>query len=310
MDLNELSVFVRVAQQGSFSAAAKSLGMPVSTVSRRVSGLEERLGVSLIKRTTRKLSLSEHGLRFYEGCAPHLEGLEAAEARVTDSRNEIEGRLRVTAPVAFGRGEFVDFVSGFLSRHPKIEIELAITNLYVDLVTSGVDIAIRFGELADSGAVARRLGVSRRVLVAAPEYLKHRGVPRAPEDLASHDCVLFLGRTEGAEWTLRKGRRQKRIQIGGRVTANNLELVHELTLRGHGVALLPEPYAVEGARSGALRRILPKWTSAPIPVHAVFLSRKFVPAKLQLFLTELAAWESSTWHREHALGRTARSPSP
>ena len=306
IDLNELSVFVRVAQHGSFSAAARSLGMPVSTVSRRVSDLEERLGVSLIKRTTRKLSLSEHGLRFYEGCAPHLEGLEAAEAGVTDSRTEIEGLLRVTAPVALGRGEFVDFVSGFLSRHPKMKIDLAITNLYVDLVTSQVDVAIRFGDLADSGAVARRLGVSRRVLVAAPEYLKRRGVPRAPEDLTSHDCVLFLGKTEGAEWILRKDRRQMRIQISGRVTANNLELVNEFTLRGHGVALLPEPYAVERASNGTLRRILPQWTSAPIPVHAVFLNRKFVPAKLQTFLTELAAWENSTWHKEHAVGGAAR----
>lgn len=300
VDLNELSVFVRVAQHGSFSAAAKSLGMPVSTVSRRVSDLERRLGVSLIKRTTRKLSLSEHGLRFYESSAPHLEGLAAAEAAVTESRTEIEGLLRVTAPVALGRGEFVDFVSGFLSRHPKMKIDLAITNLYVDLVTSQVDVAIRFGELADSGVVARRLGVSRRVLVAAPEYLKLRGVPRTPEDLTSHDCVLFLGKTEKTAWILRNDRRQMRVDIQGRVTANNLELVNEFTLRGHGIALLPEPYAIEGATNGTLQRILAKWTSAPIPVHAVFLNRKFVPAKLRTFLTELAGWENATWHKQHA----------
>jgi DNA-binding transcriptional LysR family regulator len=298
-DLNEIAVFVRVAQLGSFSAAARSLAMPVSTVSRKVAELEARLGVSLLKRTTRKVALSEQGLRFCEDCAPHLEALEEAKAGVTDTRAEIEGTLHVTAPVALGRGEFIDFVTAFLDRHREMKVDLAITNEFVDLVATHVDVAIRFGELADSGLVAKRLGVSRRVLVAAPSYLKERGVPRSPQDLPAHDCVVFLGKTEGAEWRLESGRRRVRVRVGGRVSANNLELAHELAVRGRGVALLPEPYAVAGAAAGSLRRVLPRWTSAPIPVHAVYLSRKFVPAKLATFLTELAGWKNSTWRPAH-----------
>src|SRR5688500_8033832 len=152
-DLNQLSIFVRVAQLGSFSSAAKSLGVPVSTLSRKVSELEARLGVNLIKRTTRKLNLSEQGLRFYEGCAPHLLGLDEAEAGLTNARAELEGVLHVTAPVALGRGEFLDFISGFAKKYPKLRIDLTITNQFVDLVATRVDVAIRFGELADSSVI-------------------------------------------------------------------------------------------------------------------------------------------------------------
>jgi DNA-binding transcriptional LysR family regulator len=294
-DLNQLSIFVRVAQLGSFSGAARSLGVPVSTVSRKVSELEGRLGVNLIKRTTRKLNLSEQGLRFYESCAPLLQGLEEAESALTNARTELEGVLRVTAPVALGRGEFLDFVSGFSNRYPRLRIELTITNQFVDLVATQVDVAIRFGELADSSVIARRLGASRRMLAASPEYLKRRRPPRSPRELSQHDCVVFRGETEGADWSLYAGRQRARVRVVGRVSANNFESVNDLAIRGHGVALLPEPYLIAGSAAGSLRRVLPRWTSAPIPVHAVYLGRKFLPAKLQTFLGELARFENSTW---------------
>jgi DNA-binding transcriptional LysR family regulator len=296
-DLNELAVFVRVAQLGSFSGAARSMGMPVSTVSRRVKALEARLGVSLIKRTTRKLSLSEHGLRFYERCAPHLEGLDSAEAGLTEARGEIDGLLQVTAPVALGAGEFTDFISGFMRRHPKVRINLVITNELVDLVSAPIDVAIRFGELSDSGAIAKRLGTTQRVLVASPAYLQKHGTPRSPQDLRDHDCVLFPGKTDGAEWLLQDGRHRVRIPVTGPVIANNLESANAFAIRGHGVALLPEPYVIAGAAAGSLARILRPWMSAPIPVHAVYLNRKFVPAKLQTFLNELTTWKNATWRK-------------
>ena len=197
-DLNELSIFVRVAELGSFSGAARVLGMPVSSVSRKIAELEARLGLNLIKRTTRKLNLSEPGQSFFERCAPLLRGLEEAEAGLTEARVELEGVLHVTAPAALGRGEFIDFVSSFLSKHPKLGIDLAVTNQYLDFVATQVDVAIRFGELSDSGVIAKRLGSSQRVLVAAPAYLKQRGRPRLPEDLSRHDAVLFSSKTEGS----------------------------------------------------------------------------------------------------------------
>jgi DNA-binding transcriptional LysR family regulator len=294
-DLNEISIFVRVAQLGSFSGAARALGMPVSSVSRKVAELEARLGSNLIKRTTRKLNLSEQGLGFFERCAPLLQGLEEAEAGLTEMRVEPEGVLHVTAPVALGRGEFLDFIASFLSRNPKLRIELAVTNQYLDFVATQVDVAIRFGELADSGVIAKRLGSSQRVLVAAPAYLKERGRPRLPHDLSRHDCVLFSSKAEGSEWKLQSHRRRARIRVAGRVTANNLESVNELAVRGLGVALLPEPYLLAGSAAGQLERVLPAWTSAPIPVHAVYLDRKFAPAKVQAFLAALVGWKNSTW---------------
>jgi DNA-binding transcriptional LysR family regulator len=297
-DLNELSLFVRVAELGSFSAAARSRKVPVSTVSRKVAELERRLGVNLIKRTTRKLSLSAEGRAFLENCAPHLQALEDAEAGLRQAHVDVQGVLRISAPVALGRGEFLDFVSGFAARHPRLQLELAITNQFVDLVSTHIDVAIRFGELADSSIVRRRLGVSRRLLVASPEYVKRRGTPRTPEELARHDCVLFLGESAGQHYTLHDTRRRVRVRARGMVSANNLETVNELAVRGHGVALLPEPYAIAGAALGQLTRVLPRWTSAPIPVHAVYLGRKFVPVSVQRFLAELSTWKNSTWRKD------------
>jgi DNA-binding transcriptional LysR family regulator len=293
-DLNEVALFVRVAQLGSFSAAARATGTPVSTVSRKLAGLERRLGLTLIKRTTRKLSLSEHGLSFYEDCAPHLQALEQAEAGLSNAGSRLQGTLRVTAPVSLGRGDFIDFVSRFVADHPSLHVELSITNQFVDLVSTQVDVAIRFGALSDSGAIAKHLGVNRRVPMAAADYLKRRGTPRKPEELAQHDCVLFLGKTEGLDWHLQRGRRRARVRVNGPLSANNLETVHELALRGHGVAMLPESYAA----AGSLKRILSPWASAPIPVHAVYLNRKFVPAKLQAFLKALSGWQNSIWRKE------------
>jgi DNA-binding transcriptional LysR family regulator len=297
-DLNEISIFVRVAQLGSFSAAARSLGAPVSTVSRKVAELESRLGVQLIKRTTRKLNLSEFGLRFYENCAPPLQALDDAEAGLAEQRVRLQGVLHVTAPVALGTGEFIAFVSSFLLEHPDLKVDLVITNQFVDLIATQVDVAIRFGELSDSGVIAKRLGVSRRVLVASPSYLKKRGTPRSPAELSSHECVLFLGKTGGTEWNLQHGKLRARVGVKGHVSANNFESASQFAVRGHGVALIPEHYAVAGAAAGVLERVLPRWTSAPIPVHAVFLNRKFVPAKLQSFLSALSSWKNSTWRKD------------
>jgi len=298
-DLNGLRVFARVADLGSFSAAARSLQSPVSTISRKVAELEERLGVLLIKRTTRKLSLSEEGRRLFDSSAGHLQALAEAEAKLTCAGTSAKGALRVSAPVAFGRGEFIDFVSLFARTHPEIRLDLSITNEFVDLVRSGVDVAIRFGELEDASVIVRRLGVSRRVLVASPAYLKQRRKPRTVPELTQHDCVLFA-KTESAEWLLQRGKRRAKVSVRGALSANNFETVTEFAVRGHGIALVPAPYSLTGLANGSLVRVLPEWSSAAIPVHAVYLARKFVPRRLQTFLSALTSWENFTWRKEPA----------
>lgn len=292
---NDVAVFVGVGRLGSFSAAAKLTGMPVSTVSRKVAALEASLKTTLIRRTTRKLHMTEEGALLYESCATHLEGLAEAIAGVSRARTELEGVLRVTAPVALGRGEFIDFVAGFMARHPGVRIDLAITNDQLDLVTAKVDVAIRFGALESSSVIGRRLGSSRRVLVAAPSYLDRRGKPRALRDLSKHDVIVFGPNDGSIEWALTDGRRTLRIPVLPRAAANNLETVSELARRGLGIALLPEAYVRDGGRPGGLARVISRWSSAAIPVHALHAGRKFLPARVRVFLDELKAWPNATW---------------
>ncbi|HTU58295.1 MAG TPA: substrate binding domain-containing protein, partial [Polyangiales bacterium] len=191
----------------------------------------------------------------------------------------------------------IDFISRFARSHPEIRLDLSITNEFVDLVRSGVDVAIRMGELEDASVIVRRLGVSRRMLVAAPSYLKQRRKPRTVPELAQHDCVLFA-KTETADWQLYRGKRRAKVRVRGSLSANNFDTVVELALRGHGVALVPSAYALAGLADGTLTRILPEWSSGPIPVHAVYLARKFVPRRLQTFLSELTRWENFAWRKE------------
>jgi len=296
-DLNEIAIFVRVAQLRSFSAAARSLQLPVSTVSRKISDMEKRLGVSLMKRTTRKLNLTDHGATFYDRCAPLVNGIEQAQDAMTSSGVEPEGELHLSAPQALARGEFMAFISDFLGRHPKISINLEITNQFADLVSTSVDLAIRFGELADSTVVARKLGVSHRVLVASPAYLKRKGMPREVRDIGKHDCILFSSKKRDAIWQLQNGRNRVRLNVSGPAAANNFETVSELAVRGHGIALVPQSYAARAQR-GELKQVLPQWKSPPIPVHAVHLNRKLAPAKVRAFLAELLEWENSLWSRQ------------
>lgn len=294
-DLNEIMIFSRVAQFGSFSGAAKSLGVPVSMVSRKISDLESRLGILLIKRTTRKLSLTEEGSYLFENCATQVHEIEEAELNLTKSKSDPQGLLKVTVPMTLGRGPFLDFVSDFMKKYPGIEVDLNITNLYVDLVTGDIDVAIRFGDLPSAGVIAKKLGVSRRCLAASPEYLRKRGTPANIQDLKNHDCILFQSRGSETTWELLNGRTKNRVTVKGKLSANNFETVNEMTIRGHGIAFLTESYVIAGLADRSLKRVLPQWGSAPVPVHALYLSRKLMPRKLEVFLDEISRWESAVW---------------
>ena len=193
-DLNDIAVFVRVAQFESFSRAARALGMPVSTVSRRVTALEERIGATLLQRTTRKLSLTAQGRAYYNQCSEPLSHLFDAERVLTETQKKPEGLLRVSAPVILGQEPFYAFLSSFLKTYPSIQVDLFVTNLFLDLIVENIDVAIRFGELPDSSLIAQRIGKSVRYVVAAPDYLRGRLPPSRPEDLRQHQCVLLHAR--------------------------------------------------------------------------------------------------------------------
>ncbi|NLR98206.1 LysR family transcriptional regulator [Rhizobium sp. P38BS-XIX] len=294
-DLNDIAIFVKVAQFESFSRAAHALGMPVSTVSRRVTALEEQLGVTLLQRTTRKLSLTAQGRAYFNQCSEPLSQLDDAERVLVNAQRKPEGLLRITVPVVLGQEPFYDFVSAFLKSHPLIKIDLFITNVFLDLIAENIDLAIRFGELQDSSIIAQRLGKSVRYVVATPSYLEGRRPPANPEDLSEHDCILLNGRNNEAEWHLVNGQKSAKIQVSGPISSRDFQSVSAFTYKGHGIGFFPSNYCDDQIERGELVRLLPEWASPEIFVHAVYQTRRFVPLKLQLFLDALKAWKSPLW---------------
>jgi DNA-binding transcriptional LysR family regulator len=297
-NLDDLQIFVKVAHFESISRAARSLAMPISTVSRRLSVLESRLGVSLLRRTTRRITLTAQGREYFDQCREPLTLLDEAERVLTFGQKAPEGVLRISVPVTVGQEPFLDFLSDFLRAQARIRIELFITNQFLDLVAENLDIAIRFGDLKDSSVVATRLGKTIRHVVATPEYLKGRKPPAEPADLREHDCVLLNARNGEAEWDLVNGRKKARVHVSGRVSSRDFNSVSTFVYRGHGIGLLPSTFCDEAVAAGTLIRLLPKWTSPPILVFAVYSNRKFLPLRLNVFLKALAAWKSPLWLRE------------
>jgi DNA-binding transcriptional LysR family regulator len=297
-NLDDVLIFVKVAQFESISRAARSLGMPISTVSRRLSLLESKLGVSLLRRTTRRVTLTAQGREYFNHCREPLTLLDEAERVLTLGQKAPEGLLRISVPVILGQEPFLDFLSGFLKAEPRIRIDLFITNLFLDLVAENVDVAIRFGELEDSSVVATRIGKSIRYIVATAEYMKGRKLPVEPADLKLHNCVMLSARNNETDWDLVSGRKKARIRVSGPISSRDFNSVSTFVYRGHGIGLLPSTYCHEALASGALVRLLPKWTSPQIPVFAVYSNRKFLPLRLNVFLNALAAWKSPLWIKE------------
>ena len=299
-DLDNVLIFAKVAQYESISRAARALSMPISTVSRRLSVLEAQLGVALLRRTTRRVTLTPQGRDYFNECQEPLSLLKEAERVLTQSQKQPEGLLRITVPVVLSHDSFLQFLSGFLHAHPGVRIDLHITNTFLDIVAENIDVAVRFGDLPDSSVVARRIGENVRYVVAAPSYLKGRELLREPADLERHDCVMLAAKNNEARWDLVSGRRKARVHVSGPVATRDFNTVSTFVLRGHGIGLAPSIHCEEHIARGRLVRLLPKWTSPPIPVFAVYQSRKYLPLRLSKFLEALAAWRSPLWIKDRS----------
>ena len=294
-DLNDIAVFVKVAQLGSFSRAAHALGMPVSTVSRKVSALESELSVTLLQRTTRKLALTSQGRDYFHQCSEPLNLLFDAERVLTQTQRKPEGSLKISVPVVLGQDPFLEFISDFLKIYPSIKIDLFITNAFLDLIAENVDVAIRFGDLRDSTLIAKKIGSQVRYVVASPEYLKDRKPPTEPKDLRLHQCVLLNGKNNEADWELLNGRKRAGIRVSGPISSRDFQSVSTFVYRGHGTGFLPSTYCNDKIRKGELVRLLPNWTSKQLEVHTVYPTRHFLPSRLHVFLEALRAWKSPLW---------------
>lgn len=288
MDLNEVRTFVRVVQAGSFSRAAGQLGMPNSTVSAKVSSLERRLGVTLLQRTTRKLRLTEAGEAYFRECVQGLEAIQRAEAEVSSTQLEPQGLLRVTCPKDMSGAGLVSIVTRLNKKYPKLALEFLFTDRFVDLVAEGVDVAVRAGELGDSGLIARKAGSSCWVPFASPAYLKRAGTPAHPKELREHSCIQFSPLGEGA-WQLSKGKQTLTVPLSQRILGNDINLIRALAVEGIGIALLPTYVAQSELSAGRLVRVLPEWRAALDPIHLVYPEQKHMPPKLRAFLDEALA---------------------
>src|SRR6516162_1488068 len=220
-DFDNLLIFAKVAQFELNSIAGLCPLMPVSTVSRRLSLLEAELGVTLLRRTTRRVCLTRQGRDYFSECQEPLNLLQEAERVLTQTQKKPEGLLRITIPFTLSREPFLDFISAFLKDHPRIRVDLFITNRFLDLVAENVDVAIRIGELRDSSIIARRLGKTVFYVVAAPEYLRARTLPEEPADLKLHDCVLLNGKNNERDWDLVSGRRKVTVHVSGPLSSRD-----------------------------------------------------------------------------------------
>jgi len=279
-----IPVFIAVVERGGFSPAAKLLGISKSAVSKRINQLEQNLGVKLLHRTTRKISLTEAGEHFFEHAEIANNAAKDAEDAVAQLQGEPQGRLRINTPMSFGRLHIAPLIPAFLKRYPKISIDMVMSDEVIDLVGSGFDVAIRSGNLVDSNLIARKLAPLRSVLCASPEYLEKYGYPKSLADLKQHNCVLFSFSRDLREWTFNKEGLSEAIEIRGNYQVNNSEALQEALLQGIGIGRLPTFVASTEIKAGRLTPLFPEYEMLEQSIYAVFLERQYMPAKVRAFL--------------------------
>lgn len=282
-----MTVFVRVAELGSLSAAGRDLRLSQPAVSQKVSALEQHLGVRLVNRTTRQLALTEAGRRYYARAKPVLAAVDEAAELAAGSVGQLTGHFRIQAPTGFGQMYLADIAIAFQQSHPRLTIELMLDDRYIDLTEQAVDLAIRFGTLRSSGLVARRLGRLRRILVAAPAYLTNHGTPETPEQLSSHRQVRFSWAATDNNMPLTGPAGPVLVAVQTSFLANNTFVLTKALVAGLGLGGAQLPQIQEELAAGTLVQIMPAFNYVPLDVHAVFPTSHFVPAKVRVFIDHL-----------------------
>lgn len=282
--LDLYAVFARVGETGSFTRAARELGMSKATVSKQVSALERALGAPLVARTTRKAALTEIGVQVLRRAQRMVEEAEAAREEAGEARAAARGRLRISAPLSFGMRYLAPILGDFLAAYPEITVDLALEDRTVDLIGEGFDAALRVRAMDDSSLVARQLERIESHLLAAPSYLEARGVPARPEDLADHACLHYTNLASGAVWRFEGPESQKAsVRVAGPFCANNGELILAMAEAGRGVALSPDFLCWRSEREGGLVRLLPEWRPPTLALHLLTAPGRGMPRKLRAF---------------------------
>lgn len=287
IDLGDLTVLLEAVRQGSISAAGRQLGLTPVAASRRLAALEAELGVRLLHRTTRSLSLTTEGEAFLPHAEAIVEHANDGRAAATADEANVSGILRITASIPFGRKVVTPMLACFLRAHPRLRVELRLDDTFVDIVAEGIDVALRIGELQKNDLVARRLSDSPRGLYAAPGYLARHGTPSTLAELRQHNCLTFPGVTH---WTFDHDGRSVRQPVRGRFAADSMEALHQASLEGLGIVQIAEWNVCDDVSAGRLVPVLLEGTTVPDPgIWAVIPTRRFLPAKVRLFLDAFAA---------------------
>ncbi len=285
--MDELMVFVTVVEEQGFSAAAKRLDSTPAAVSRRIKALEQRLGVRLLQRTTRKVQLTEAGELYFREVSRLLNDLSAIEQQLDEVTGQPTGELRIVAPMSFGQRRLAPVVAGFALTYPKLRVTLTLDDQETDIVNEGIDLAVRIAYPSDSSLVARPIAAVPRYFCASPDYLERRGIPRSPTDLLQHDCLHYNVISEREEWTLGGAGGDETIAIKGRFCSNNGDVLAEAAMQGLGITLLPEFIIGDALADGRLVRVLEGRERSPLTLSVLYPSRHYVPAKTRLFIEHM-----------------------
>lgn len=288
------TAFARAYELGSFSAVARELGITQSTVSKHIAALESTLGVQLFARTTRQLNPTHEAAHLYDSVLRLLDAADAIPGSLGSARAEPAGLLRVSMPDAYGRARLMPHVIAFMTAHPRVSLDVRLSDQTLGLIEEGVELAVRIGELGSSTLVARSLGIVEHVVVATPAYLARHGEPRDPGELARHPCIVYTGTTKGQRWVFESEQGRQVVEVSGRLGLDSAEAIHAAVLAGVGIAKLPDWIVEPGLASGAMRALLPDHYPLPMPVHFVYPQTRMLSARARAFIDFMVARVGAT----------------
>lgn len=277
----QISTFVDVVAKGSLSAAARAEGIAPAMIGRRLDALEERLGVKLLQRTTRKIALTHEGTAFLEDCQRILAELEDAETAVSERSAKASGHLLISAPAGFGRQHVAPLLPSFLAEHREVTLTLSLNDRVVDLIGEGIDVAIRIASLSDSNLIGVKLADNKRVIVASPAYLKRHGTPQSLDDLARHNCLAISSDGSQRGWTFRQNGKNVTLKIAGNMVCNDGEVLHDWALAGKGLAWRSMWEVGTEIESGKLQTVLDDFAAPGNDIYAVFAQRRHLPLRIR-----------------------------
>ncbi|MFV8429868.1 LysR family transcriptional regulator [Vibrio owensii] len=285
--LSAMRAFVRVVQTGSFSATGREMNTSQTTISKKVAALEKKIGVKLLARSSRDHALTPAGAKYYQTCVDILGELDEAEAEARSEVASPQGTIRISAPVAFGRILLAPIMAEFFQRYPDIKVDLQLSDQHTDLISDGIDVAIRAKQLEDSTLIARHLFDNPMLVLAAPSYLQQHGEPKAPEDLKQHNCLVYSRMRDINVWSFTKQNQKHAVAVNGNFQSDNGDVLLEVVLTGMGIVTLPIWMVEHHLKEGRLTQLMSDYTGQNLPFNAVYLQSRYTPLKVRCLIDYL-----------------------